>query len=671
MTFSSRLKIIAGIFTENLQILNKECILFQKQYKTFFMQSISVSFQHTESNRSTYSLHQANPQGTAVIENKRNVSNNENNYARSLLLNPVYYFNTVVFPPKIVLYVTDESAKEILDKDWSLMSNDELIVALKKLSHHAANATKNLDPILYHNMLTNLIDRCKTMDKFAQFEIMKLLIPLQWLNHYSPQFTNLMNTLDELSYNNMTTYTLNEKFLLCDIFYCLKVSKTSKFVPRAMLKISSKADKLTSRQLIQLFFLLNIARKPPINIYNLEYRLEQVIEDIMPNELSIIAMGFFKTKTSIKSNDLVKTILTKVTKNINLMNEISIAEIMKIFKFSKIGNETKYFIDFLEAVKPHIPQLSLMALIHIAQASAALMAITPEVTNGIIDRFEKEMSAARYKDIERLIIFLRIFNIPINHAIYQKIINELKARKKEITKFPNILLSIVYNLGLMNIYEPYFINLMRDPDYMNKISFGNLIKLPMQYVCLENSLELESNNFQPILPDRIKKTLIYKLHHYYDRESFRFQKLSSEVFSYCKTILNTEDKVYLDCVLPHFIKKDIFFGLNERDEVVSLDSIFTKEWKLIRYPRADDLTNVTCIALVLAHPNLLVKEEVLNTANSIFDGQLNAKIRQLKCAGYMPILIHQFEWNNLKEYEKSIYLKNLIFSKKSNIDLIS
>lgn len=83
-----------------------------------------------------------------------------------------------------------------------------------------------------------------------------------------------------------------------------------------------------------MMFYANTSRKfsPSIPMYDIEQEMCTYYNDFNVKELGIISLGFFKTETPIRNQELVKNLYISVINNISNINSIDLAAFLKVFK---------------------------------------------------------------------------------------------------------------------------------------------------------------------------------------------------------------------------------------------------------------------------------------------------------------------------------------------------
>ncbi|KAL0102099.1 hypothetical protein PUN28_018564 [Cardiocondyla obscurior] len=602
----------------------------------------------------------------------------ENTYAHTLFLNSLKYTNTVMQPNITYAYVQNKEALQILDRDWSTMTSAETTSAVKKLSYNLYhNGNERIDPFKYIKVFNELNTKNLTNDDLMT--IMRHLIPFNKNINYSKHvsYTDLCTRINRECIIRFSQLPKQKMLYLCDITYQMTPKThqySSEFIWHSIRNIGNKPQKLNPQELVQVLFFLNICRRPPINMYELEYRLEQCIDDLSINEVAIAALGFFKTSTKIKSIDLVKNIIQRTINEIDVVDTVSIAAIVKLVRFSMTLAESKLFSQLINVLTPYEPKYTLMTLAHIAQACGRSAIYEKELVDKIIKRLNKEIKFARLKDFERFLYAFCIFNIDSNNNIYQKVIKELSAtwdttRESEIKRFPHAVSRIMGYLATQNVYPINLIKRVMDPVFVNKICRSNYQYLSREYCVLDYGLRIEVPEYDgPFLKSSICSFLEKKYYEFADSlfESTRANTLLTNVLVTCQELFHTTSDVLTIRALPHFATHDIVFCLDEQNRLVP-SSNFLSQFESSDIKRVDkeNLNNFRWVALVIGHSGLLIRR--YNTPT----GSLASKIRQLAIIGYTPIMISHVSWDALKSaQEKRNYIKELLFrdipSKLSN-----
>ncbi|XP_012223331.1 FAST kinase domain-containing protein 5, mitochondrial [Linepithema humile] len=592
----------------------------------------------------------------------------ENDYAHNLFLSSLNYKDTVMQPSMTYAHVTNEEALRILEKDWSapFTKNEEILSVIKKLSYNISSSKESIDRFKYKDVFNALSTQYEKLSDKDLIILMRYIIPFQKHLKDCNFYQNFCEQVDRECTARFLQLNIQETLLLCDILYQMKKIH-SIYIWHSIKKLGNRPSKLKPHQLVQILFFLNVCRKPPINMYELEYRLEQCIDDLSINELGIAALGFFKTGTQIKSANFVTRIIKKTITEMEAVSTVSIGALLKIIRYSMQLTELKTFEDLCTALIPHLPRFTLMSLTHISHACARGSWYDKELMDIIITRFNSELKTARLKDIERLIFSFVSLNIDSN--IYQNVVEELRAtwdtsRAREISLFPQVAARTLGYLARKSIYPTDLIQCVMTPAFINKVCYNNHRFLTAEYCVLDYSLRLEVPEYQGPFLKPATCSFLEKKHF----EAFvtttathsHANLLLTSVLETCQEIFNTTSNISAVRPLPHYAQLDIIFCLDEQNQLVPSEE-FISQFKQGEFKRVDkDSKNVRWIALVLASQSLLIR----NTNLPI--GLLVAKMRQLSIIGYTPIMVSYISWKKcISQQDKCDYIRNLVF--KNNL----
>lgn len=83
-----------------------------------------------------------------------------------------------------------------------------------------------------------------------------------------------------------------------------------------------------------MMFYANTSRKflPILPMYEIEQEINSYYNDFNVKELGIVSLGFFKTQTPIRNQELIKKLYVSVINEIENINSIDLAAFLKVFK---------------------------------------------------------------------------------------------------------------------------------------------------------------------------------------------------------------------------------------------------------------------------------------------------------------------------------------------------
>lgn len=148
----------------------------------------------------------------------------------------------------------------------------------------------------------------------------------------SPNFIELWNTLDVECCRRIEKWKTNELLLICDAWYKLNLARICEFVWEALRKLGRKVIKMEPNQLVQTMFLCNIMRRPVFDMFDFEVNLAKCAHEMTLAELGVMSMGFFKTQTPIRNQELIGYLYRRVIDELQTVDDITFVSVLKVSK---------------------------------------------------------------------------------------------------------------------------------------------------------------------------------------------------------------------------------------------------------------------------------------------------------------------------------------------------
>lgn len=229
------------------------------------------------------------------------------------------------------------STKSADNNIWAEKETSELIEVFGALAVHCQAEGHCISNERYNDFFKELVLRCRHLNDDEIITTLKILStcpPTESIN--SPNFLELWSALDRVCTKHIQRWNVSNLLYIADHWYNLKLSKTGQFTWESMRKISRKITKLTPPQLVQTMFYLNLCRRSIENMIDFEINLERCLDKLSIDEISILCMGFFKTKTPIRDNKLLERIYLRLQNDLKLCSDITLVNILKV-RFSIIS----------------------------------------------------------------------------------------------------------------------------------------------------------------------------------------------------------------------------------------------------------------------------------------------------------------------------------------------
>ena len=257
----------------------------------------------------------------------------ENGYARQVLTTTRNASANWGRQPEPIKNVTYEEAQKIFFADWNNSKPQEILEAFKTISSYAWENFATGDEQYYKNLLSALVKNFQLFNDDEFVEIFQCFLLWQNIKHVKGKlnliYRNSHVDLDNECLKRLPKLTTDKALLFCDYFYLLRDSKRQ-FVLQALRRLGNKPNRLNATNFVHWMFLVNVSRKPPVNMYELEYRMSNLLPELDIHQIGIIAMAFFKTETPIRDPQILMHIHEKLRKSLADAHDITISAIMKM-----------------------------------------------------------------------------------------------------------------------------------------------------------------------------------------------------------------------------------------------------------------------------------------------------------------------------------------------------
>lgn len=248
----------------------------------------------------------------------------------SLLRSSVHYANTIMPPIKTTANVTEEEIQMLHNVNWSLETPVSILKALKKLMYCHLNDVK-----FENEIFDNILKACDAkLSEFDDKQIQKLMQRLTVLQNFLKESNiniRFVKNLDKECLKRFYSSNSTELLLMIDAFYQLK-AWDSNYAWRALRKLNTKMYKLSAKELVQFLFFTSLYKVPDLNMFEIQYKLEECLPDLTADEIGIAARGFFLTESRIYNKSLMKKIIKKIGHNVSHMQNVTFSAAMKLIR---------------------------------------------------------------------------------------------------------------------------------------------------------------------------------------------------------------------------------------------------------------------------------------------------------------------------------------------------
>lgn len=422
----------------------------------------------------------------------------ENKYAYDIMRNKGYVVD--IETAKETTPMNKDTLHELLQENWSKKQPSEIFEAYTKLSAYCSENIMCISNTMFDNFIDDLTDN---INKATDTELVSLFYALNmWPETESIRTRNLIEVwaaLDDACFERLKRWSPNETLSFIALFFMLNVSKVSDFCKKGLIKLAYRAKVLTPEQLVQTMFFVGIQRQSPHDMHNLEVCLSNNFSQFSVDELAIMSMGFFKSKTPIRSVELVKNIIHKIMDDPKNIHEVSLAALLKVIRYSMkmpLDDCIALMHELLGVLKHEVPRLSVMCNVHIALLGTSKLILHKECLDSVAEHCIQKMSEARLKDLERLALTYGTLNyLPqTQENLMDKIIEELRKpeRQLEIKSHGRTFACCVSYLGLLGKYPDDLISQVLNKEFLNNTYGKTTFNYGKEVLVLNNSVEIFS-----------------------------------------------------------------------------------------------------------------------------------------------------------------------------------
>ncbi|KAL5278048.1 FASTKD5 family protein [Megaselia abdita] len=514
----------------------------------------------------------------------------------------------------------------------------------------------------------NFTDNCRKFTESQVIEALQLLTLLpETPSVRSKNFLELWTSLDQACVSKADDWDIDTQLKVADAWYSLNLAKISDYVWLVMKKAGRKIRKLTPSQLVHVMFFCNVTRKPVLGeMIDFEMNLKEIVEELTIDEIAVMSMGFFKTKTPLRDVRFIEYLYKRLTSEISTVSDITFVSLLKILRYSSKFEHIAAMNSLLDAICPEIDRFSLLSCMHVALMGCDMQNSHPESIELVIKRFMKDIDSARIKDMERICHVISIYDFKTDSQIelelMKTILENLKTRTKEILKYPKCFPCMLHYMSLKGIYNEEMLSSIFDMEFV-KHAYGTNLILGREMFSLDTFVKVNlkdsyKGNFlnerrvaamgkclTRYIPERGSK---YKLAHT-DSLLLDIKENSENLFKIAtfKHILPNHERV--DVVLLYDKEKKQFVAPSQKCPRDYSGTILTKDLLI------DDPSRITAIVLICGGWNNYVR----NTGEPT--GLLRLKMEQLEILGYHSIPIPWYDWRLLESpSEKRKFLSQKI-----------
>ncbi|XP_049865600.1 FAST kinase domain-containing protein 5, mitochondrial [Pectinophora gossypiella] len=587
----------------------------------------------------------------------------ENKYAYKIMENKGYTISLNIQDKKSTL--SKERFEDLMKENWSTYQPKQLFEVFSTLGCYCSEQNICISNKIFDNFIDNLTDNIKNA---SDNDLVTLFYSLaRWPETESIRTRNYIEVwaaLDDACLNRLKDWSYDEMLSFLSLFFMLNVTRASEFSQKCVQRLVNKEKHLAPGQLVQTLFFIGIVRKQPFDMHNIELRMQKCLQDLSLDDIAIMSMGFFKSKTPIRSMELVGRIIDRIIDNSNNINEISLASLLKVIRYSvKINTDDKIY-RLLDTLQHEVHRLSVMCIVHLALVGTSTLTLHEDCLTKIAHTMINLLPSARLKDLERLVLTYGTLNFKPpekdNLCFFEKIIDELQSpnRQEEVTKYGRSFACCLGFLGLLGIYPLDLMKKVLNPEFLLHTYGKHCFSYGREVLTIHNtSLIFHPDTEINRLSDKVATILAKKYTDYVPDENYKKQynvteKMFLDVYNVLKEDRGGSEYIKGDHILTHHQRGDIILCNSHSGTPLPVnEKIRDKDFGLIRTPPDDN----RWIVLVIAGRNTVIQ------GSGTPSGHVLSKIRELNALGFYSTVVPWSAYIQLQtKEEKTTYLNNLI-----------
>lgn len=255
----------------------------------------------------------------------------ENNHAYKVMRSLPQYKN-ILYCSNITFFenIEENEFNALVSKNWRLESSTDILNGFKSACGYCRENKITLSDYRFDKLVDGLMDKCQDLTDNELTELLGLI------REYPPpdtvtshNFHDIWSALDDMCCQRHNQWTRDKLLLIADQWYLLGLFRYTDYMKNFSTRIMKKVKHLTPAELVHTLFLINVTRRT-IDMFELECRLEKCIDELSVDELGIVSMSFFKTKTPIKGTFIIGQMIDKLLYETTTVNEITLSAILKV-----------------------------------------------------------------------------------------------------------------------------------------------------------------------------------------------------------------------------------------------------------------------------------------------------------------------------------------------------
>ncbi|XP_037087135.1 FAST kinase domain-containing protein 5, mitochondrial-like [Pollicipes pollicipes] len=461
-------------------------------------------------------------------------------------------------------------------------------------------------------------------------------------------FRRLWQALDVECCRRLARWDADRTLLVADLWYRLQVSRLTRYSGLMLERLGRQLRQLTPAQLVQYLFFVNLSRRlGSVKQFDLERKILECLPMLSVDELGIICMSFFKTRTPLRSDELVDAIVYKLLHCVETAKPKTVCAILKLLRLSVPAKRWQVLERVYDRLLPLADGFNSMVQLHLLLLGTQALVHHPASVVRITAHLHGQLATIRLKDIERLLFTTMLFNFNPGEVFFRDVVSELRAERRadERRSYPKCLMSCLMYLAFHGVHPADLIGAVVSPAFVAGIDDAMLSSyrgLERELTALSCTLELELPGFTSQLPQRYQQNQLVK-------HMARLPRPGMSRLTFAETtllavraalleLLGSEDWLAIMHVLPHFVTPDVVVRLGEDGAPLPLPAAFLSQPAFsVKRPPPD--TGLWC-CIVVGGRSCYTRNYQHPVGNFLM------RLRQLRRVGYAVVEVPWYEFQD-------------------------
>ncbi|KAG2466740.1 FAKD5 protein, partial [Polypterus senegalus] len=330
------------------------------------------------------------------------------------------------------------------------------------------------------------------VENIRLFTSLQLINILQaFLDVSFPPTHSMLNVFDTELCKRVWDLCTDEILLVADLWRYLG-RPVQQYLDLVYCRVGLHWRELNLPQLVQLVYIIGESRRAPQPLMqNLEIIILKFINELNPEELGSLCLGFFKSKCGLSDQTMHK-IADRAQTEIKKMSSYAIVNVMKMLRFSRMDH-----LGFLRSVGEVVPErastLAVQGMMHIVLSCASLHYLDERIFESIAAEIPFKAAYCRSKDAAKLLwSFSSLCYQPSNAEVFFSTLTQsMRDKVSEFNKYPEHLLTGLLALAFSGHFPIDLISIALSPDFVKLASEASHMELKKDLFTIDGTVEVE------------------------------------------------------------------------------------------------------------------------------------------------------------------------------------